>query len=151
MGRCGALLYVDLDNFKQVNDVHGHQRGDEALVALAEILSGGSRVGDIPARLGGDEFALWLEETDAAAAEAKARTLLEQARSLRAYSGSPDTPLGISIGIALSDPALDESIDELLARADEAMYAVKKGGKGSFALDAASLVRAPVAMERDKC
>jgi GGDEF domain-containing protein len=57
----GALYYVDMDNFKLVNDVHGHQKGDEAIIALRDILHDFVRPGDLIARLGGDEFALWLD------------------------------------------------------------------------------------------
>ena len=132
-GRAASLFYVDLDNFKQVNDVHGHKWGDEALIALARLLSDGTRVGDIVARLGGDEFAMWLEETDEAAAKRRAHDLLERSTVLRTYSGSPDYPLGISIGIAVTDPHSEEALTSLIARADSAMYRVKKDKKGSYA------------------
>ena len=137
MRRHGVFLYIDLDNFKQVNDIHGHRRGDEALCALATLLSGDSRVGDIAARLGGDEFALWLEEADEPAAVAKAKALLAAADDLRRFSGSADKPLGISIGIAVTDPAGQEAFTDFVARADQAMYAVKRDRKGSYALVAA--------------
>ena len=138
MRRHGVLLYIDLDNFKQVNDVHGHRRGDEALCALATLLSGDSRIGDIAARLGGDEFALWLEEADEPAAVAKAKALLAAADDLRRFSGSADKPLGISIGIAVTDPEGQETFTDFVARADQAMYAVKRDRKGSYALVAAA-------------
>ena len=141
MKRQGALLYVDLDNFKQVNDVHGHQRGDEALKSLAGLLKD-SRIGDIPARLGGDEFALWLEEVDEGAAIAKAEKLLEASQSLRQYSGSIERPLGISIGIAVSDGEVRETVPELVARADSAMYQAKHGGKDNYAITPLDAVEA---------
>ena len=133
-GRKGALIYVDLDNFKPVNDVHGHHKGDEALKAVARLLGSGTRAGDLAARLGGDEFALWLEETDEAGAIAKARTLLGQATELAPLSVGPDRPLGFSIGIAVTDPIRAESVEALTARADGAMYVVKRGGKGTYAM-----------------
>ena len=132
-GRAGALLYVDLDNFKPVNDRHGHRRGDEAICAVAALLGGGTRVGDIAARLGGDEFALWLEESGEAAAAAKARTLVHDAAAVLApFSAGDDAPLGVSVGVAVSSAG--ELPDSLLARADEAMYAAKRAGKGSVAV-----------------
>ncbi|MCH7889775.1 MAG: diguanylate cyclase, partial [Proteobacteria bacterium] len=76
-GRPAALLYTDLDNFKLVNDVHGHQHGDAALGAWATVLTQRTRAGDMVARLGGDEFAIWLEETGEADAVAKAAELLD--------------------------------------------------------------------------
>lgn len=131
--RGAALLYVDLDNFKRVNDEMGHERGDEALASIANILSRGSRVGDLVARMGGDEFAMWLEETDATAAEAKARSLLEDSQELKRFSGTALPALGISVGIAMAQPQSNESLKDLIARADQAMYEVKHATKGGFA------------------
>jgi diguanylate cyclase (GGDEF)-like protein/PAS domain S-box-containing protein len=132
--RPGVLIYVDLDNFKLVNDRFGHQRGDAALKAVAEILSGSARAGDLVARLGGDEFALWLDGADAPGAAAKARLLLERAAALAEFSGDAERRLGFSIGIAPHAAGADEAIEALVARADAAMYAAKQRGKGGFAL-----------------
>ena len=142
-GRPGALVYVDLDNFKLVNDVHGHKTGDEALCLLSDILKGGSRIGDLTARLGGDEFALWTEDTDPEGAMTKARLLIADAEQLKKLSGDDEHPLGISVGIAVSDPATEESMNDMIARADGAMYEVKHSGKGGYAvmLPGGNLVR----------
>ncbi len=129
-GRRGALVYCDLDNFKQVNDTHGHERGDAAICKAAAILRGATRGEDLVARLGGDEFALWLEGTDADAISMRAEDLLARAKELVEFSGSNDAPLGMSLGIALVEPASAESLEQLMARADGAMYASKKSGKG---------------------
>lgn len=131
-GRSGALLFVDLDNFKLVNDRFGHQRGDEALKCVADRLRQGSRVGDLAARLGGDEFALWLEEVDEAGAVAKARVLLGFNAELAPMSGDAQRPLGLSIGIAVYRPRTAESAEALTRRADAAMYRVKHGSKNGF-------------------
>jgi diguanylate cyclase (GGDEF)-like protein/PAS domain S-box-containing protein len=133
-GRSGALVYVDLDNFKMVNDIHGHQAGDEVLKMLSGILDGGSRIGDLSARLGGDEFALWTEDTDVEGAMTKARMLMSDAEQLKSRSGNEDHPLGISVGIAVSDPGSSESMNDMIARADGAMYDVKHSGKGGYAV-----------------
>lgn len=129
-----ALYFVDLDNFKRVNDVHGHQRGDEALRAVADLLRANSRPGDLIARLGGDEFALWFDRTEGAAAAARAEQLLAAAQSLRRFSGDDAHPLGISVGVAVVAPQSSETVEEVTARADEAMYDVKRRSKGSYAI-----------------
>jgi len=133
-GRRSALLFIDLDNFKAVNDVHGHRRGDEALKRWAETLSRRTRTGDVTARLGGDEFAVWLEETDAEGAVTKARELCAAGTILAKFSGAPDRPLSVSIGVAVSDPAAGEALEALVTRADAAMYAAKRSGKAAFAM-----------------
>lgn len=125
----GALFFVDLDNFKLVNDRFGHERGDEALVATARLLVEGTRPGDLVARLGGDEFALWLDRVDEPAAVERAQQLLAAARTLAPYSGDADRALGFSIGIAVRTVPGNETLDEIMARADQAMYDVKHGGK----------------------
>lgn len=131
-GTGGALVYVDLDNFKIVNDVKGHQAGDEALKAVARLLADATRGEDVVARLGGDEFALWLDKVDQAAATRLAERLLVSAKLLSDYSGDPAKPLGFSIGMATFDAKSGEDMDSLVARGDEAMYVSKKGGKGRY-------------------
>lgn len=126
-----SLMYVDLDNFKAVNDTRGHAAGDDALLKVREILLQSTRPTDIVARLGGDEFAIWLVGADRAAAEGRARQILERAKLLASFSGRPDKPLGFSIGIAPWSAGDGESLDQLIARADQAMYTVKRQGKGS--------------------
>ena len=129
-GRSGALCYIDLDNFKGVNDSHGHQLGDEVLRLVAALLAATARSNDLLARLGGDEFALWLDETGDAGTRIKARALARLGASLAPYAGATDRPLGASIGIAVHDPANGEDLEALMARADRAMYDVKRNGKG---------------------
>ncbi|MGC2857046.1 diguanylate cyclase domain-containing protein [Novispirillum sp. DQ9] len=134
-GSSAALMYVDLDNFKMVNDIKGHAAGDAVLCAVRDLLITYTRPTDLVARLGGDEFAIWLEGADALVAEKKARVLLDRAlEDLAPRSGSPDHPLSLSIGVAVYQPGRPESMDALIARADSAMYTIKRGGKGSFAL-----------------
>lgn len=136
-GSDGSLFYVDLDNFKAVNDVHGHQRGDEALIALADLLVTQTRPGDLVARLGGDEFAMWMDRTDKAVAKKRAAGLIAASRGLRIYSGAPDKPLGISVGVAVFDAdRADETVADLTARADSAMYDIKHGGKSGYVVAA---------------
>ena len=133
-GQKAALYYLDMDNFKMVNDVHGHQRGDDAILFLRDMLMDHSRPGDAIVRMGGDEFAMWLDGMDEDVTIRRAKALLEASKALGEFSGDADHPLGLSIGVALFDPSQGEDLNQLLARADEAMYAVKKAGKGGYRL-----------------
>lgn len=128
----GALTYVDLDNFKQVNDIRGHHEGDRALIHLADILRRNSGPQDLVARFGGDEFAAWLDGVDGDDAPVRAAAILEAGRELLPYSGSQDKPVGLSIGMAVHTAGDSEDRDELIARADAVMYEVKRSGKGSY-------------------
>jgi diguanylate cyclase (GGDEF)-like protein/PAS domain S-box-containing protein len=127
-----ALIYADLDNFKAVNDIHGHQMGDQALVAVRDLLLQSTRPIDIVARLGGDEFAIWLEGAEEHIAVQRCADMLEASKTLERFSGSPDKPLAISLGVAVHAGASAESLDEMIARADKAMYEVKRDGKGHW-------------------
>jgi len=131
-GQTASMFYVDMDNFKRVNDVHGHQAGDDAILFLRDMLINFSRPGDLVARLGGDEFAMWLDGIDEPTSQKRAGQLIETSKQMISMSGDDDHPLGISIGVAFFDPKLEESLDDLLARADAAMYSVKKRSKGGF-------------------
>jgi len=132
--RPAALIYVDLDNFKWVNDVHGHQTGDQALLAVRDLLLQHTRPIDLVARLGGDEFAIWLEGAEERIAIQRCEELLEAGHSLAHFSGSPEKVLHMSLGAAIHGDATTETLDELVARADHAMYEVKRDGKGAWRL-----------------
>lgn len=127
-----ALFFVDMDNFKQVNDIHGHQAGDDAILYLRDLMMEMSRPGDVIARLGGDEFAMWLDGISEEVTERRAARLIEVSQALKEFSGTKENPLGISVGIAMYDPDTEEPLDDLMARADAAMYKVKNAGKGGF-------------------
>lgn len=129
-----ALMYVDLDNFKQVNDTRGHEIGDTVLVRVAEILRGNTRSTDMVARLGGDEFAVWLDDADAKVAARRAEVFLAAAAVLRKFSASQQYPLMLSIGIAVYDGGYGEDVNQFVSRADAAMYAIKRRGKGSYGI-----------------
>lgn len=129
-GRGGALLWIDLDDFKRVNDELGHQVGDRLLAEIGRTLRGTVRAGDEVARIGGDEFVLLLPETDLAEAELIADRL---ARAL-ALTGTNIVMQGFgvraSIGI-VRFPEDGDSTHELLAHADVTMYEVKRAGGGA--------------------
>ena len=140
-----ALFYLDMDNFKQVNDIHGHQAGDDALLFLRDLLMEMSRPGDVIARLGGDEFAMWLDGISEEVSETRAARLIKASQKMRQFSGDDDHPLGISVGVAMFDPETDESLDDLIARADAAMYEVKNRGKGGY-----HMANPPGSLKKDK-
>ena len=131
-GSPGVLTYVDLDNFKKVNDTKGHQVGDQALIHLSDILKRQAAPGDLVARLGGDEFAMWMEGVDTAGAPARAEWILETGKELLQYSGAPEFPVGLSIGMAVYQPGSGETREHLIERADAVMYEIKHGGKGWY-------------------
>jgi diguanylate cyclase (GGDEF)-like protein/PAS domain S-box-containing protein len=121
-----AVLFLDLDDFKQVNDRFGHATGDELLREVAQRFRSVLRQSDTLARLGGDEFAVICEETALEEAQAVGRRLLAALQDPVVVGGRPH-PVSVSVGIALSPPG---SPDELLGMADAAMYAAKSNDKG---------------------
>src|SRR5580692_7657380 len=127
-GTSAALIYVDLDGFKPVNDRHGHAAGDAVLKAVAAALVRHVRASDLVARLGGDEFVVLLWNVSGPAAAAKAAALEKAIYSTPVRWGSSTLVVAASAGVALIG-ALDAPAD-LLARADAAMYARKSGEKG---------------------
>ncbi len=134
-----ALLFIDLDGFKAINDTEGHRRGDEVLVAIADLIRSTSRSSDVAVRYGGDEFGLWLEEADETVAMLKAHDLIEGCFDLNrgdlAREGEiRHLPVGMSIGIAVFDPTQPEDVESLINRADTALYEAKASGKSAFRL-----------------
>lgn len=123
-----ALAYIDIDDFKALNDMSGHQEGDRALKAVAKALTRCVRTTDIVSRLGGDEFAILLPETD----HAGARILFDTIREELAREGAAGGwPIGFSIGVAVFS-SIPPTIDEALKIADQLMYRVKKAGKNNM-------------------
>ena len=103
------------------------------LVAVAQLLRDCTRSSDLVGRLGGDEFVAWLAEIDETAAAAKASEILRRAANeLGALSAEDAPPIGASVGIAMVSTAGAEDVEGLIARADDAMYAAKRGGKHRF-------------------
>ena len=121
------LLYIDMDDLKWINDHHGHNEGDQALLALASILKKTFRESDIIGRIGGDEFVVLLESTDQN--EEMLRTRLYE--NIRDYNTkvSQDYKLSISVGAAHFDPEYPISIDQLVSQGDALMYAQKRERK----------------------
>lgn len=139
-----AVLYVDLDGFKQVNDALGHDAGDAVLTEVARALQAAVRGGDTVARLGGDEFAIVAGGVrDAGDAARIASNVLDGARRVR-VPGRRDLRIGASVGGCLVRPGGAQSAEEVIRAADEAMLQAKRAGKGRFVIDGvAALVREP--------
>lgn len=129
-GRPFAVLLVDLDGFKDVNDTLGHAVGDRTLVAVAERMAASVRQSDTVARLGGDEFAVVCEDADAVVADVLARRILEVLADPLDVDGARVAVTG-SVGVTLGGPG--RSTGELLSEADKAMYVAKRSGKSRHA------------------
>lgn len=129
-GRPVTLVMVDIDFFKNYNDTYGHLEGNVVLKEVARILVARSRQVDIVARYGGEEFTIIMPETDKASATAMAERMrkLVRAHVFPREETQPGGHLTISVGVA-SHPDDAESPEELIARADEALYAAKSGGR----------------------
>ncbi|MGW1589144.1 putative bifunctional diguanylate cyclase/phosphodiesterase [Streptomyces sp. NPDC002386] len=133
-----AVLFIDLDGFKAVNDTIGHQAGDELLVQAARRLQDAVRQGDTASRLGGDEFAALIAGDGTRDRAARERNIMELADRLRTTLSQPysidgnDVRVNASIGVAFAEPGLGAG--ELLRNADLAMYRAKSAGKGRVEL-----------------
>ncbi|CCG01116.1 diguanylate cyclase domain-containing protein [Blastococcus saxobsidens] len=139
-GSSPAVLFVDIDDFKSVNDTLGHAAGDELLLTVAARLSADVRGGDVVARLGGDEFALLLADADDGRLRDVADRLLAALREPVELAGRTVT-VTASIGGALAEPGC--TAERLLHDADTAMYAAKRAGKDSRALPGPPRPRSP--------
>lgn len=122
----GILAYIDLDNFKRVNDRHGHAMGDEVLRAVGRYLQQNVRATDYAARLGGDEFAILFVRAEQVPARERARSVVRGINRLSLAHGRHVIAMKASLGLAFYDGNTDA--DELISRADRAMYADKNKG-----------------------
>ena len=126
-GTPSSLIYFDLNNFKSVNDAHGHAGGDAVLRHLAGVLVANVRDSDAVGRLGGDEFGIVLSHADRAHAHKKADSLAEQLRKSPAtWNGQP---IPVSFAYGAFELSAGDSPEQAMARADEAMYAYKRGAR----------------------
>ncbi len=129
-GKTLGLMFVDLDKFKQINDVHGHEAGNLVLTQVARIIRSCCRSADVAARWGGDEFTVLLTETDPDSLELIARRVRD------GVAGTKWGPLGsvtATIGVAVM-PQDSTTLEGLMQAADEAMYLAKKRGRNTYAL-----------------
>lgn len=128
----GGLLFIDLDDFKSVNDRFGHLVGDVLLRRVAKTLCDNLRAGDFPCRWGGDEFVVYLVDTDADKVRALAERLRSDVEAIR-IDGAPDLRARVSLGFA---PIAGTGWRDSLARADQALYESKHAGKDRLTLAA---------------
>ena len=127
-GSIAAVLMIDIDHFKGVNDTRGHDAGDRALVSLANVLKAMARATDLPARFGGEEFVFLLPGTDIAGAMEMAARIRREVHRLRVESPTGSFGFTVSIG-ATALIARDEDWNGLINRADKAMYEAKSLGR----------------------
>ncbi|SFE30346.1 GGDEF domain-containing protein [Paracidovorax wautersii] len=140
-GRPTAVLMIDIDHFKQINDRFGHAQGDRALATVAVELLAGLREGDILGRIGGEEFAALLPDTDARQAalaaerlRARVEAIAEPEEAVRALRLQPLPRLTASFGVAVCHAATPLTLHDLLTRADGALYQAKAGGRNRVEL-----------------
>ncbi|MEH6757164.1 MAG: GGDEF domain-containing protein [Parasphingorhabdus sp.] len=121
-----ALLFLDVDNLKSVNDRYGHGAGDRLLIRFAEILKGNVRASDLVARIGGDEFALLLDNLDGDEVEQKILSLIRRIKLANLEYNGQKLKLGAAIGYSFIGPK--DTVLALMSRVDEAMYRSKTTG-----------------------
>lgn len=127
-GGDACLLMLDVDDFKRINDSHGHRAGDEVLRRIAVVLRQLAQPGDMPARLGGDEFAVLLRQR----IPAEAMDVAEQIRHYLQEPGAPETAdIQFSVSIGIAAAAGTGSAEDWLAKADKALYHAKRHGKNT--------------------
>jgi diguanylate cyclase (GGDEF)-like protein/PAS domain S-box-containing protein len=124
-GEEGAVIVVDLDGFKEINDTHGHRAGDLVLLAIASALREAVREEDIVARIGGDEFALVLRSIGEQEA-AELAQVIDGVIAGQRFDFDPSSSVSASVGLTTFGPARPADVDEVMARADVAMYRAKK-------------------------
>lgn len=122
-GSPAAVMFIDVDSLKGINDRWGHHAGDAALLHVARVLRRELRTGDIVARIGGDEFGLLLDRLDEPAARAKGEALLATVAIEPLELGTIRLYIGLSLGLAMIGAG--DTVDAVLARADTQMYAAK--------------------------
>lgn len=140
-----AVLAIDLDGFKDINDNHGHGAGDECLRIFAATVQSRLRASDLLARMGGDEFCVVLPAATAREAAAVARQLLDVCAEQPVTWQGTTLNIGVSIGIAQWSHDGCRTPEQLMAAADQALYAAKKQGKARFAMSDESLAAAAAA------
>jgi diguanylate cyclase (GGDEF)-like protein len=116
----GAMLFVDVDGLKMINDSYGHRAGDQSLIQVAELLASGVRKSDVVARIGGDEFGILLENSDEKTAHETAARLVDLIAGCEFVHDGESLPLSVAIGVGMIDA--NDTAETVMARADAEMY-----------------------------
>ncbi|HEY5646495.1 MAG TPA: diguanylate cyclase, partial [Pseudomonadales bacterium] len=128
-----SLIMLDLDRFKQINDEHGHEVGDDVLVAVGQQLKNSVREEDSVCRIGGEEFVIVMPGASLEAARARAQEVTHEIRALRVRTSKGELKITISAGVA-TFPEHGETQEELIAQADKALYLAKRSGRDRIEL-----------------
>jgi diguanylate cyclase (GGDEF)-like protein len=132
-----AMMIIDVDHFKRINDEYGHEGGDNALIETVRRIRESLRTEDLVGRLGGEEFVAVMPSTDGQSALAAAERIRSSFSDATMRIGSSDITITVSVGVAVLD-AQDQQYSHLLRRADRAMYAAKTAGRNKVMLDGVS-------------
>ena len=132
-GQAMAVLMIDIDFFKSINDRHGHAVGDQVLQAVAKAIEAAARKDDSVSRIGGEEFMLLCHDADARAALLAAERLRRMVKSLKIDIAGVDIRTSVSIGVANRESGMSDE-DEMLRAADKALYAAKNAGRDRVCL-----------------
>ncbi|MEP2186411.1 diguanylate cyclase, partial [Roseibium sp.] len=131
-----ALLMLDIDHFKAVNDTHGHLVGDKVLKSVAEALINSLRSVDMIARIGGEEFVVVMPDTSEEFAEAVAERLRHRVSETNVYCDGVEEPVTVNISIGLTmRTGDDKTVEDLMQRADKALYGAKNAGRNRVVSD----------------
>lgn len=129
-----SALFIDVDHFKQINDIYSHEFGDVVLARISRIIAKCLRTTDLSCRYGGDEFVVLLSIADDKIAEDVANRMMKEIREAR-FEQYPDFRLFVSIGISYKTPESEEGLDDLINIADEAMYQAKQSGRNMIIIN----------------
>lgn len=133
-----VMALIDLDDFKRINDTHGHSVGDKVLLAVAQALRSSLRSSDLVSRFGGDEFAVLLTGLNLRQAESRLSAVASQ---LATASVIPGEATGITVSCGISEVAAGDTVDSLMHRADQALYEAKRKGKNRVAVRTPAFIR----------
>lgn len=133
-----VLALLDLDDFKRINDTHGHSAGDKVLLAVAQALRGSLRASDLVARFGGDEFAVLITGLTLRQAESRLNVVVSQ---LAKASVAPGDASGITLSCGVAEVSAGDTVDSLMHRADQALYEAKRHGKNRVAVKTTAFIR----------